>query len=90
MKPSKLRVFLLVGGARGGMMEICFTLCKTKEEWQYLVKKLGKNPTEWRKDRIMVIHKEYLHDDDAYLKMRKEDLLYGMDYWDLAEFSYIG
>jgi uncharacterized Zn finger protein len=53
------------------------------------VKKLGKNPTDWRKDLIMDIQKKYLQDDDAYLKMRKDDLHYGMDYWDLAEF-YIG
>ena len=37
----------------------------------------------------MNIQKEYLQDDKAYLKMRKDDLHYGMDYWDLAEF-YIG
>jgi uncharacterized Zn finger protein len=71
------------------MMDVCFALCKTKEDWQYLVKKLGKHPTDWRKDLIMKIQKENLQDDDAYLKMRKDDLHYGMDYWDLAEF-YIG
>ena len=60
-----------------------------EEEWQYLVKKLGKNPTDWRKDLIMDIQKKHLKDDDAYLKMRKDDPHYGMDYWDLAEF-YIG
>ncbi len=73
-------------GFEDKMMEICFALCKTKEEWQYLVKKLGENPTDWRKDLIMGIQKKHLLDDDAYLKMRKEDLHYGMDYWDLAEF----
>lgn len=73
-------------GFEDKMMDICFTLCKTKEEWQYLVKKLGENSTEWRRDLIMRIQKKYLQDDDAYLKMRKEDLHYGTDYWDLAEF----
>jgi len=73
-------------GFEDKMMDICFTLCKTKEEWQYLVEKLGKNPTDWRKDLIMGIQKKHLKDDDAYLKMRKDDLHYGMDYWDLAEF----
>ncbi len=57
-----------------------------EEEWQYFVKKLGEEPTKWRKERIMVIQKKYLKDDDAYLKMRKDDLHYGGDYWDLAEF----
>ncbi len=73
-------------GFEDKMMDICFTLCRTKEEWQYFVKKLGENPTEWRRDRIMRIQKKHLKDDDAYLKMRKDDLHYGMDYWDLAEF----
>lgn len=76
-------------GFEDRMMDICFTLCTTKEEWQYLVKKLGEKPTDWRKHLIMEIQKKYLQDDDAYLKMRKEKLHYGMDYWDLAEF-YIG
>lgn len=71
-------------GFEDKMMDICFTLCKTKEEWQYLVKKLGENPTEWRRDLIMKVQKKHLQDNNAYLKMRKEDLHYGMDYWDLA------
>lgn len=73
-------------GFEDKMMDICFTLCKRKEEWKYLVKKLREQPTEWRKDLIMKIQKKHLQDDEAYLKMRKEDLHYGMDYWDLAEF----
>ncbi len=76
-------------GFEDKMMDICFVLSKTKEEWQYLVKKLGEEPTEWRNDLIMDIQKKHLKDDDAYLKLRKDDLHYGMDYWDLAEF-YIG
>lgn len=73
-------------GFEDAMMDICFALCKTKEEWQYLVKKLGEQPTDWRRDLIMRIQKKHLQDDEAYLKMRKDDLHYGMDYWDLAEF----
>lgn len=73
-------------GFEDRMMEICFTLCKTKEEWQNLVKKLGEQPTEWRRGLIREIQKKHLKDDDAYLKMRKRDLHYGMDYWDLADF----
>jgi len=71
------------------LMDVFFEICKTKEEWRYLVKKLSKHPSEWRNKLIMDIQKEHLRDDDAYLKMRKEDLHYGMDYWDLTEF-YIG
>ncbi len=73
-------------GFEDGLMEVFFDICKSKEEWIYLVKKLEKEPSEWRRDLIMKIQKEHLRDDDAYLKIRMKDLKYGMDYWDLAEF----
>jgi len=76
-------------GFEDRIIELCFILCKTKEEWQYFVKKLGEEPTDWRNGLIMSILKKHLKDDDAYLKMRKDDLHYGMDYWDMADF-YIG
>ena len=34
----------------------------------------------------MNIQREYLHDEEAYLKERMQILTYGMDYWDLVEF----
>ena len=68
------------------LLDIFFELCETKEEWEYLVEKLGECPTSWRKKQIMNIQKKYLRDEDAYLKMRMESLHYGMDYWDLVEF----
>ncbi len=73
-------------GFEDGLMEAFFEICETKKEWKFLVEKLGEHPTDWKKKLIMRIQKKYLQDDDAYLKMRKEDLHYGMDYWDLAEF----
>ncbi|MCQ1535583.1 hypothetical protein FTO70_07805 [Methanosarcina sp. KYL-1] len=73
-------------GFEDGLMEIFFEICKTKEEWEYLVKKLDEHPSKWRKERIMRIQKEYLHDDEAYLQERMQILSYGMDYWDLVKF----
>ncbi|MDO8724802.1 MAG: hypothetical protein Q7J35_01880 [Candidatus Methanoperedens sp.] len=73
-------------GLEDKMMELCFILCKTKEEWEYLVKKLDEHPSDWRKKLIMDIQKEQLHDDKAFLQERLKKLHYGMDYWDLAEF----
>lgn len=57
-----------------------------KEEWEYLVKKLGEHPSDWRNKLIMDIQKDCLHDDKAYLEERMKKLHYGMDYWNLAEF----
>ena len=68
------------------LMHIFFEMCETKEEWEYLVEKLAKRPSDWRKKLIMNIQKSYLCNERAYLETRMENLHYGMDYWDLAEF----
>jgi len=68
------------------LMDAFFGVCETKEEWMYLMEKLKKNPDEWRNKLIMEIQREHLHDEQAYLDLRKGNLHYGMDYWDLAEF----
>ena len=73
-------------GFDDALMDIFFEICETKEEWEYLVEKLAKRPSDWRKKLIMNIQKDYLRDERAYLEMRMENLHYGMDYWDLVEF----
>lgn len=73
-------------GFEDGLMDIFFEICQTKEEWEYLVKKLDEHPSEWRQKMIMHIQRKYLHDDEAYLKDRMKNLQYGMDYWDLVEY----
>jgi hypothetical protein len=73
-------------GLEDAMMDVFFEICQTKEEWEYLVKKLDEHPSDWRKKLIMDIQKEHLHDDKAFLQERLKKLHYGMDYWDLAEF----
>ena len=73
-------------GFEDGLMDVFFEICQTKEEWEYLVKKLDEHPSKWRKKMIMRIQRKYLHDDEAYLKERMKNLQYGMDYWDLVEY----
>ncbi len=73
-------------GFEDALMHIFFEICETREEWEYLVEKLAKRPSDWRKDLIMRIQKNYLRDERAYLEMRMENLHYGMDYWDLVDF----
>ena len=73
-------------GFEDALMDIFFAMCETKEEWEYLVAKLAKRPSDWRKKLIMRIQKNYLCNETAYLEMRMENLHYGMDYWDLVEF----
>jgi hypothetical protein len=73
-------------GLDDALMDAFFGICKTKEEWEYLVEKLKKKPSRWRDKLIMDIQKEYLHDGKAYLDLRMGNLQYGLDYWDLATF----
>ncbi len=73
-------------GFEDGLMEIFIEICQTKEEWEYLVKKLDEHPSKWRKEQIMNIQREYLHDDEAYLQERMQILSHGRDYWDLVKF----
>lgn len=73
-------------GFEDGLLDIFFEICQTKEEWEYLVKKLDEYPSDWRKEQIMTIQREYLHDDEAYLQERMQILSSGMDYWDLVEY----
>jgi len=73
-------------GFEDALVDIFFKICQTKEEWEYLVKKLEEHLSDWRKKLIMDIHKDHLRDDEAYLKERMQSLYYGLHYWDLVNF----
>jgi hypothetical protein len=73
-------------GFEDALMDIFFSICETKEEWEYLVTKLDEKPSGWRKKLIMDIQKNCFCDDEAYLEERMKILHYGMDYWDLVTF----
>ncbi|MDO8549482.1 MAG: hypothetical protein Q7S39_04925 [Ignavibacteria bacterium] len=75
-------------GFEDGLMDLFFELCKEKEEWEYLIKKLNGKPSEWRKKLVMSIYKNYLNDDAKYLDERLKNLHYGMDYWDLVQYYF--
>lgn len=76
-------------GFDDALMDLFFELCKEKEEWEYLVRKLNNRPSDWRKKLVMSIYRNHLNDDSKYLEERLENLHYGMDYWDLVQY-YIG
>ncbi len=73
-------------GYEDRLAEIFFELCETDEQWQYLVRKLKRCPSDWRNKLVMDILRDHLHDDDAYLELRLNKLEYGNDYWELASF----
>jgi len=73
-------------GFEDSLMDMCFGLCRTESDWRYLLKKLGKHPSDWRKHLSMEILRKELKDGEGYLQLRKQCLHYGMDFWDLASF----
>jgi hypothetical protein len=76
-------------GFDDALMDIVFALCREKDDWIYLIKRLREHPSRWHDKLILEIEKDHLRDDRAYLDLRKKTLQYGLDYWDLAGY-YIG
>ncbi len=72
-------------GFDDGLIEVFFEMCKDKDEWEFLIQKLNRRPTEWRKKLIMTIYRDYLCEDEKYLEERLNSLHYGSDYWDLVQ-----
>jgi hypothetical protein len=73
-------------GFEDSLAGIFFEMCRTEEEWRYLITKLEKHPSDWKNSLIMRILRDHLNDDDAYLELRSRNLKYGMDYCQLAYF----
>ena len=65
---------------------ILFKACKNQEEWQHLVELLKDCDSSWGSGLIARIYKDYLHDDEAYLKTRRASLKTEADYFDLARY----
>ena len=76
----------LNSGFEDALLDLCFSLCSTREEWEHLVEKLEAHPTDWRREQVMRIYRDHLEDRDAYMGMRTASLETGSDYWDLARY----
>lgn len=61
-------------------------VCNSQKDWLYLIEKLQRKDSEYRKELVMQIYKDKLNDEEAYLRMRQHDLQYGTDYYDLVLF----
>jgi hypothetical protein len=72
------------------LIDSIFNICNTKEEWLFTISELkSKNKNErYTQSLIMKIYKNHLNDDESYLEMRKQNLEYGMDYYDLVTYYH--
>ena len=68
------------------MVRCFFSACKTKEDWEFLIKKLEEKPTDWDWSIIRKIYQDHLQDDETYLALRSKILKSGNDYWELVTF----
>ena len=68
------------------LLELVYDICSEKEDWEYLIKKLNKDPSNWKKGHVINIYKNYLKDDKKYIDERLKNLHYGLDYWDLVDY----
>lgn len=75
-------------GFEDSLMDAIFDVASSKSDWEYIVEKLRKEETDWRKTLIMEIYRDHLHDEKSYLRERGAKLKYGLDYYDLSQFWY--
>lgn len=73
-------------GFNDDIMDSVFNICKSREDWINVVKKLEKKDGDYRKELVMRIYKDHLNNEEKYLELRSKDLQYGMDYYDLVKF----
>ena len=78
--------FMGNSGFDDGLTDLCLELCQTAEEWDYYAGQLKAHPSRWNDRQLMDIYLNKLKDDTAYLEVRKRNLEYGTDYWDLGNF----
>ena len=75
-------------GLEDALMDAVFDVANSESDWKYVIEKLRKNESDWRKSLIMQIYRDHLHDEESYLREREAKLRYGMDYHDLSQFWY--
>ena len=72
-------------GFDDALTDACFQMCREHDEWLYLAEKLLGYGRDWDKKLVMNIYKR-IGDSEAFLELRKSNLHYGMDYFELVEY----
>jgi len=68
------------------IMDTIFAVCQNPQDWKFVIQKLEAKESDWRKGLIMRIYQDHLKDKEQYLNLRKQNLKYGSDYYDLVIF----
>ncbi|MFW5873710.1 MAG: SWIM zinc finger family protein [Bacillota bacterium] len=67
-------------------LELAYTAANSKEDWLIVLDYLKKANNRYDQENIMKIYQEKLGDKEKYLELRKKNLEYGADYYDLVCF----
>ncbi len=68
------------------IIDVIFSAAKQDKDWLLIVQGLEKSNTSYEREIIMDIYLYKLNDEKMYLKLRKAELEYGIDYYKLAKF----
>jgi hypothetical protein len=71
-------------GFDDNLMDLMMDLCLDEGEWKLFADKLLHTGSHYDKEVAMDIMTDKLHNDSAYLEMRRANLRFGADYFDLA------
>ena len=67
------------------LTDACFDMCTKREEWLHLAEKLNGYSGNWDKKLVMDIY-NIIGDEENFLDLRKKNLNYGSDYFELVGF----
>ncbi|PTX17304.1 hypothetical protein SAMN04488598_10690 [Halanaerobium congolense] len=65
-------------------LDIVYSTARNKDDWELIIQHLKKSGSRYDQELIMKIYLNKLHNEEKYLKLRKKQLKYGMDYYKLA------
>ncbi len=68
--------------------EVIFSAAISKQEWELVIEGLEATGSDFDRDTIMQIYLRELEEEETYLKLRTNDLVMGMDYYDLAMYYH--
>ncbi|MFO7815845.1 MAG: hypothetical protein R6V14_09015 [Halanaerobiales bacterium] len=67
-------------------LDLIFSTAQNKDDWKLIIQKLEESNSKFDQELVMNIYLNQLDNEEKYLKLRKQYLEYGMDYYKLACF----
>ena len=75
-------------GLNDPTLDLIYNTAQDKDDWKLIIHKLKESDSKYDQERVMNIYLDQLDNEEKYLKLRKQYLEYGMDYYKLACFYW--